>query len=251
MISKNFRLRKAFTLVEIMIVAICLALLMGPLFLILRSGTKTSLKGMLRIETTLEARRVIKQIHADLKLACFPVPYDSTTEYDFGDVMSVTGVPPEVTYSFLSYPIHAEIEDIFTNQTSGKNFREVAEIKYKIEENSDPEKPSYQLIREEKINGNTRRNVLSKRINYFEIKPIMLQPQGKNQYYYLITLQLIDAVHPKDMEGQTTGAKITDQVQGAILADFYDVVYPEFFHSMWNQVRVNPNWHTPLQAPGG
>lgn len=249
MIKKRLKIKKGFTLVEIMIVAICLAILMGPLFLILRSGTQTSLKGMLRIETTLEARRVIKQIHADLKLACFPLPYNSV--YDFGDVMQFSGTPPEVTYEFLSYPIHAEFEDIFTSQTSGKNFRQVAEIKYTIEENSDPDKPSYILVREEKINGKTRKQILSKRVNFFEIKPIMLQPQGKNQFYFLITLQLLDAVHPKDMEGQTTGDKITDQVQGIILADFYDVVYPEFFHSMWNQVRVNPNWHTPLKAPGG
>jgi hypothetical protein len=105
-------------------------------------------------------------------------------------------------------------------------------------------------VREEKFNGKTRKQVLSERVNFFEIKPIMLQPQGKNQYYYLVTLQLLDAVHAKDMEGQITGDKITDQVQDVILADFYDVVYPEFFHSMWNQVRVNPNWHTPLKAPG-
>ncbi|HQB82717.1 MAG TPA: prepilin-type N-terminal cleavage/methylation domain-containing protein, partial [Candidatus Rifleibacterium sp.] len=59
------RRRQAFTLVEIMIVLICTALLMGPIFLVLRSSTKTSLKGMLRIDTTLEARRVIKQVYAD------------------------------------------------------------------------------------------------------------------------------------------------------------------------------------------
>ena len=59
--NKNRR-RQAFTLVEIMIVLICTALLMGPIFLVLRSSTKTSLKGMLRIDTTLEARRVIKQV---------------------------------------------------------------------------------------------------------------------------------------------------------------------------------------------
>jgi hypothetical protein len=246
--SRIFQIKKGFTLVEIMIVAICIALLMGPLFMILRSGTKTSLKGMLRIETTLEARRVIKQIHADLKLACFPIPYNST--YDFADVMQVSGTPPEVTYKFLSYPIHKDFEDIFTSQTSGKNYREVAEITYKIEENPDPDKPAYKLIREEKNNGKTRTTILSERVNYFEIKPIMLQPQGKNQFYYLVTLQLLDAVHLNDMEGQSIGDKINDEVKDVILADFYDVVYPEFFHSMWNHVRFNPNWHTPLKAPG-
>jgi hypothetical protein len=105
-------------------------------------------------------------------------------------------------------------------------------------------------VREETFNGKTSKRVLTNRVNFFEIKPIMLQPQGKNQYYYMVTLQLIDSVHPSEMKGTTPGSKISDTQQGVILADFYDVVYPEFFHSMWNQVRSNPNWHSPLRAPG-
>ncbi len=242
------RRNQGFTLVEIMIVAICLALLMGPIFLVLRSGTQTSLKGMLRIETTLEARRVIKQIHADLKMACFPLPYNSL--YNFDDVMAVSGTPPMNEYRFLSYPIHQKLSDVFTNQTSGVNFREVAEVKYIVEDNGDPDKPSFRLVREERFGGKTNKRILSNRVNFFEIKPIMLQPQGKNQYYFIVTLQLMDSVHPSEMKGNSPGSKVTDAQSHVILADFFDVVYPEFFHSMWNQVRANPNWHTPLRAPG-
>jgi hypothetical protein len=245
----SYRKNAAFTLVEIMIVAICLALLMGPIFMVLRSGTQTSLKGMLRIETTLEARRVIKQIRADIKMACFPLPYSSV--YNFDDVMSVSGTTPKNTYTFLSYPIHQKLGDVFESQTSDKNYRNVSEIKYIVEDNNDPDKPSLRLVREERFAGKTRRAVLTDRVNFFEIKPIMLQPQGKNQFYYLVTLQLMDSVHPKDMKDKTPGSKIVDSQNDVILADFFDVVYPEFFHSIWNQVRVNPNWHTPLRAPGG
>ncbi len=245
----SYRKKAAFTLVEIMIVAICLALLMGPIFMVLRSGTQTSLKGMLRIETTLEARRVIKQIRADIKMACFPLPYSSV--YNFDDVMKVSGTTPKNTYTFLSYPIHQKLGNVFESQTSDKNYRNVSEIKYIVEENNDPDKPSLRLVREERFAGKTRKTVLTDRVNFFEIKPIMLQPQGKNQFYYLVTLQLMDSVHPKDMKDKTPGSKIVDSQKDVILADFFDVVYPEFFHSMWNQVRVNPNWHTPLKAPGG
>jgi len=106
-----------FTLVEIMIVLICTALLMGPIFLVLRSSTRTSLKGMLRIDTTLEARRVIKQVYADLKMACFPLPYNSV--YNFDDVMQVTGTPPHNSYKFYSFPIHQRLNDIFASQLQG------------------------------------------------------------------------------------------------------------------------------------
>ena len=60
--------RCAFTLVELMIAAICLMLILGPVFMMLRSGTNTSLKGMLRIETTLKARNILQQIYHHLFL---------------------------------------------------------------------------------------------------------------------------------------------------------------------------------------
>ncbi|HNX74172.1 MAG TPA: type II secretion system protein [Candidatus Rifleibacterium sp.] len=239
--------RSAFTLVEIMIVLICTALLMGPIFLVLRSSTRTSLRGMLRIDTTLEARRVIKQVYADLKMACFPLPYNSI--YNFDDVMQVSGTPPHNSYKFYSFPIHQRLNDIFSSQLSGVNFRDVAEVHYRVEDSKDPDNPFMKLIRTEAFGGKVNTRVLTDRINFFEIKPVMMQPYGKNQFYFLVTLQLIDAVHPSEMKGRVAGAKLDELQKDVILADFFDVVYPEFFHAAWNQTRVNPNWHTQLRSP--
>ena len=239
--------RSAFTLVEIMIVLICTALLMGPIFLVLRSSTRTSLRGMLRIDTTLEARRVIKQVYADLKMACFPLPYNSI--YNFDDVMQVTGTPPHNSYKFYSFPIHQRLNDIFSSQLSGVNFRDVAEVNYRVEDSKDPDNPFMRLIRTEVFAGKVNTRILTDRINFFEIKPVMMQPYGKNQFYFLVTLQLIDAVHPSEMKGRTAGAKLDELQKDVILADFFDVVYPEFFHAALNQTRVNPNWHTQLRSP--
>ncbi len=244
---KTNRRRQAFTLVEIMIVLICTALLMGPIFLVLRSSTKTSLKGMLRIDTTLEARRVIKQVYADLKMACFPLPYNSI--YNFSDVMQVSGTPPLNSYRFNTFPIHQRLNDIFASQVSGVNFRNVSEVTYRVEESKNPDNPFMRLIRTESFGGKVNTRVLTERINFFEIKPIMLQPYGKNQFYFLVTLQLIDAVHASDMKGRTAGTKLDELQKDVILADFFDVVYPEFFHAAWNQTRVNPNWHTQIRSP--
>ena len=241
------RRRHAFTLVEIMIVLICTALLMGPIFLVLRSSTKTSLKGMLRIDTTLEARRVIKQIYADLKMACFELPYSSN--YNFSDVMQVSGSPPHNSYKFYSFPVHQKLGDIFTSQTAGVNFRRVSEITYRVEAGKNPDNPFLRLIRTESFGGKVNTRILTERINFFEIKPIMLQPYGKNQFYFLVTLQLIDAVHASEMKGRTAGTRLDELQKDVILADFFDVVYPEFFHSVWNQTRVIPNWHSQLKLP--
>lgn len=247
MMKNNKRRCSAFTLVEIMIVLICTALLMGPIFLVLRSSTKTSLKGMLRIDTTLEARRVIKQIYADLKMACFPLPYNSI--YNFDDVMQAGGTPPHSSYQFHSFPIHQRMRDIFSSQSSGVNFRDVAEVTYRVEDSKDPDNPFMRLVRTESFGGKVNTRVLTERINFFEIKPVMMQPYGKNQFYFLVTLQLIDAVHPSEMKGRVAGTKLDDLQKDVILADFFDVVYPEFFHAAWNQTRVNPNWHTQIRNP--
>ncbi|NCB38885.1 MAG: hypothetical protein EOM80_08955 [Erysipelotrichia bacterium] len=247
MSGRTMHKRRAFTLVEVMIVAICLALLLGPIFLVLRSGTKTSLKGMMRIETTLEARRVIKQVYADLKMACFPLPYNSV--YNFDNVMQTGGVPPHNTYKFMSFPIHQKMENIFSSQLSGVNYRDVAEITYRVEEGKDPDNPFLTLFRDESFGGKVNTRVLSDKINFFEIKPIMLQPYGKNQFYFLVTLQLIDALHPSELKGKTAGTKLDELQRDVILADFFDVVYPEYFHAAWNQVRVNPNWHSQIRQP--
>ena len=58
-INKKINGRHAFTLVELMIALTCLTLIIGPIFILLRSGANTSLKGMLRIETTEKARNIL------------------------------------------------------------------------------------------------------------------------------------------------------------------------------------------------
>lgn len=247
--KNNVSMKRGFTLVEIMIVCICTALLMGPIFLILRSSSQSSLKGMLRIDTTLEARRIIKQVHSDLKLSCFPIPYGST--YSFDNNIGIGGTAPNL-YMFYSFPVHEKLDSIFESRTVNKAIRNVSEITYQMESHKTSKKPSYKLIRKENFKGKVTSRVLSDRVNYFEIKKIEIQsPAGKNQFYFLVTLQLIDAIHEADFEakGVTKGNKLKKMKSKIILADFFDVVYPEYFHSLWNHLRINPNWHIPIKVP--
>ena len=244
-----YNLKYGFSLVEIMIVVICMALLMGPIFFILHSNTQNSLTGMLRIDTTMEARRIIKQVHSDLKLSCFDIPYGST--YTFADNLGISNYIPNV-YVMMTFPVHKKLDNIFSSRSSGKSIRNIAIVNYHLEPHKDSKKPSYNLIREVNFKGKVTKRILSKRVNYFEIKPIEIQPPvGKEQYYYLVTLQLVDALNERDFKdkGITKNNKVKKLKNKIILADFFDVVYPEFFHSMWNHIRLNPNWHTPLKNP--
>jgi prepilin-type N-terminal cleavage/methylation domain-containing protein len=237
--------KRAFTLVELMIAIACLAALLGPIYLLLRSGTQSSLKGMKRLETTLEARKVLKQVYSDLKLSCFSMPEDGY--YDFSNTITVLGTPPKNTYKFMSFPIHQDYSNIFSNQTTGINFRKVSHITYEILESDDSLNPYYRLVRTEEFEGQTRTTVLSKQVNFFEIKPIVMKASDKYQFYHLITLQLIDSTHPSLVKDKVAGTKLDELDKDVILADYFDIVYPEYFHAAWNQTKFGPNWHTLIE----
>lgn len=251
-ITKTNR-RQAFTLVEIMIAAICLTIILGPILMILRSGADTSLKGMMRIDTTLKARNILQQVYADLKMACFPVPYGSV--YSFDDLLDKKGTVPNYVYSFSCFPIHHKYNEIFESQTSGINYRIPSQVTYRVEDGDASNLNFKKLIREEVFNGKTTKNVLTENLNFFEIKEIMMEVDGKDQFYYLITLQLIDVLHSNDLKEEFKDKKmgkkldrIGDKPKDVILADFYDIVYPEYFHALWNDKKMCPNWHTQLKT---
>jgi type II secretory pathway pseudopilin PulG len=246
-VSRAPALRHGFTLVETMIVAICLAILLGPIFLLLRSGSRRSLEGMLRIDTTLEARRVLQQIHADLKQACLPIVPQQPV--GFTDFLFVTGSVPEWTYTFLSYPLHRPVTEIVPNN-SGNAPRRAARITYRVVRQNDPNKPFLRLYRDEEFPGSGKQTrTLSDRVNFFEIKPLEIQAGGRNQFYFWINLQLVDTAKGVDTTAMAAGTPVTAAKAGVLLADFFDVVYPEFFHAFWNHPMQNPNWHAGLISP--
>lgn len=242
--NKKINGRHAFTLVELMIALTCLTLIIGPIFILLRSGANTSLKGMLRIETTEKARNILQQIYADLKMACFKLPDEN--DYSFSDILKRNGDAPNYIYQFYSFPIHQSYSEIFESPEEGPNSRIPSLITYKVEGVSAP----YTLVREETFKGKTTSKVLSENINFFEINDIGITTKvdnSKMQFYYQITLQLIDVLHASDYDNKKIGEKLRQNQKDVILADFYDIVYPEYFNALWNDKRLNQNWHTELK----
>ena len=244
--------RHAFTLVEIMIVCICIGLLVSPIFVLLRSGSDSSLKGMMRIDTTLKARTILHQVYADLKMACLPLAFDETNsgiKYDFSQVLTTKGAAPKVQYEFVSFPIHQKYSDIFYETTNNKgqemNYRKVCKITYTVKGNN--KSPFKKLIREVEFDNKKQTHVLSENVNQFYIEPVTdLKINGRVQYYYLITLQLVDVMHVNEKENVSYD-DIKGDTKNLILADFYDVVYPEQFNSIWNNIKPVSNWHTVIK----
>lgn len=238
---KKIKQIKALTLIEILIAVVCFALVSAAMYSTLSAGKRSSLSGIMRIEATLEATKILKQIRSDLNASCFQPPINAM--YDIDHLFKETGIAPNIVYSFFSFPIRGDISDWFTSPSSGENPRRVAKITYKTESSPNPDTNSLRLIREELYQGQTIERVLSDKVNYFEIKPLLMQVDNKNQFYFLITLQLVDSVDPSKL-AQQQQQRIDALQQHIILADFYDVVYSEFFNAAWNNALYVPNWHT-------
>ncbi|MBF0498494.1 MAG: hypothetical protein HQM09_00040 [Candidatus Riflebacteria bacterium] len=248
--------RVGMTLVEILVVAAILVLVLGPAWQIFRSGTKTSLQGMMQVETANEARRIMRQIHNDLKQSCFYLqPANQDVDFDLiMDQTKAAKTPPE--YSFFTFPSVGAVADTVpsTGPTAPAD-RRASAITYRLEHGSLSGSPFYTLIREEHFQGALANSfpgghisILSQRVNFFEIKPHRVFSSGRDQFFFWITLQLVDSYQAKGFV-PTPLSKMSTRRQGVVIADFFDIVSPEFFSAIWNQPGMRRNWHTLLKTP--
>ncbi|MBI3038511.1 prepilin-type N-terminal cleavage/methylation domain-containing protein [bacterium] len=259
--------KKAFTLVELMVVVLCLMLVISPAMRILQQGSSSSLSGMLQIETTLEGRRIIRQVHNDLKMACllWDTPNSDGTpkvQYVLADMYEKKGESPFNSYSFYCFPHEGLIEESVANM---RNLTEpaprlVSEVTYKLDRPN--LKEPMRLIREEKFHpsnpigqrysGGIARRVLSTRVNVFSIQIRTFQDPGsgiKDQALFWVTLQLKEGHQRPDIKSGSVGEIIRERSRGMIVADFYDAVNPEFFHSFCYNPGTVLSWYSQPQGP--
>ncbi|MBF0542883.1 MAG: hypothetical protein HQM08_00545 [Candidatus Riflebacteria bacterium] len=226
----------------------CLMVVMIPLFKILQGGTRGSLSGIMQVETAMEAERILKQVHSDLKNACFETG-DGAIQINLWSMIKESGTAREPTYVFSFFPVHANVKDIVVETPNGFSHRFVNRVTYKVL--SDPHsKIGYKLVREEKfhprLGGTIESRVLSEKLNFFQIQPIEIQTtKGRNQYFFQVTLQLIDS-YTSVPTGFSTNIS---RSSGIVMADFTDIVYPEFWKSLWNQEFIGRNWHSGIEGP--
>ncbi|MBI3039099.1 prepilin-type N-terminal cleavage/methylation domain-containing protein, partial [bacterium] len=157
--------KKAFTLVELMIVVGCLMLILVPAWRIFHYGTRSSLQGMLKIDTTLEARRILNQVNLDLKQSCWAWDDENNAYYTISDILSASGRFQNRTISFLVFPSKGSLTDAIPqslepdveNPSKVVANRRVSKVSYILQPSPKkeglPQKfPLFSLIREEKFN---------------------------------------------------------------------------------------------------
>ena len=251
----TLRRGNGFTLVEAVLVAGLSTLILLPAYQIFQSGLNTSVQGMHQIEMVLEARRIIKQIHADLKSSCIELA--PTVRYTLLDFLTTTRPSATslegTTFTFNAFPLHIEQEKaVSAAERTGVANRLASRITYRFEKTSGP---FFRLIREEKANpllgGNIQKQVLTERCNLLNIVPTEIQTtKGSNQWFFVVTLQLAETRFPAEIQAQmAAGGLIPNRTKGLMIADFFDVVGSEFFQAFWNQEYMNRNWHTGVRTP--
>ncbi|NLM16567.1 MAG: hypothetical protein GX221_02485 [Candidatus Riflebacteria bacterium] len=241
---------KGVTFIEIMLVVMLLAMITVPFYNILRSGTDTSLKGMARVDVTLKARNIMKQVYADLKVSAYQINFNSL--YNITDTMYVSAAanPPD-EYVFYTYPSHEALDKILLKDDDNSeklhetNYTSVAQIVYSLKKSSDPNEPFYTLSRTETFQGEKTEKVLSEQVNYFEIKPVSLNLPGTERYVqgFFVTLQLVDVVK-HNPNAKLTMEKLTKNQKDIVLADFFDLVCPDYLNTNFAVKAPSLNWHS-------
>lgn len=251
--------KHGFTLLELMVVVTCFLLVLGPAYQIFVSGTRQYTSGVLQIETTLEARRIIRQLHNDLKMATFATG-DGGYTLRLHDMLEVEGIYPTLQYSFLSFPAKTESEAIMPPADQPYRHRFASRITYSLQPPTGPGKTGFRLVRKEEFPALLGRQpwvkVLSERVNNFHISPVSLPEAApeqirtgapKPQWFFFVTLQLVDSIRPQ--QHPAGAVPVAARSQGLVVADFTDLVCPEFFCAFHNQEGVGRNWHNGIIGP--
>ena len=243
---------RGWTLIEILIVICCLAILTGPIVYVFRSGSRTALQGVVKSEITLEARRILQQIHDDLRYAVFFIDYSKPVKEKPEELFDRMLVPiGSSTYSLLRFPLHGTVGEAIRTE-SGAAYRMPVRVVYELRK----EGPLfYSLYRRE---GSAAAALLSRRVNFLEIRE---NPAAPAKTVWLVTLQLAEATQAtpsdanlarieaaRDTLPNAIERRLEERTRGVQIAEFFDVVASEFY-STFRRSRFIPNWHTLIAAP--
>lgn len=221
------------TIVEIIVATAVAAILAVPLMLLYQSGVKTSVSGVTSIEMLSEGRRIISQLHDDLKNSA--IPFQGAFSLAFTDLLIRTSSPGAVSSGF-EYSLYRFNREALTER---KPFAQGApvltpliHVRYSLEKNSNNE--LFKLVRTEIArNIPDRIKVLSERVAALEIRPVNFST-GSQNYFWNTTLEL---GHFTD-NGSKKGNRPT--------MSFYDVVYSEFFNTLAQHPFSPRNWFSGM-----
>ncbi len=238
-------LRKAITLVEIMVAVALTAIVGVAMFTLYRGGVQSSLTGVVNLDMLGEGRKVIAQIRDDLKHAC--IPYQGAFSVSFNDLLQVNFSKNRGLEGaeFVLLRFKYEPEFVRSGLPGGPEhlFRPLLSVSYRLEaaEKSDLLK----LVRETNPGtSQAKAKILSERVSFFRIAPVRVDGPGTAEnWFWNVSLQLGQHHESPGREKPEN----SNPARGNSSLSFYDVVYSDFFNAINNYRHSTRNWHTGLK----
>ncbi len=236
-------MKKAFTLLELIITLALSAVISISAFTLYRGGVQSSLSGVVNLDMLAEGRKVLAQIRDDLKHAC--IPYHGAFSLSFNDLLQVdfsqTRGLEGAEFNMLRFRYEP---DFAKSGLPAPEYllRPLLSVKYRLE--AVKESGLLKLVRETTQGSDpAKTSILSERVSFFRITPVKVTgPDGCDSWFWNVSLQL------SQQTGRYGGTKPeNDKTRGAGSMEFYDVVYSEFFNAINNYRHSPRNWNTGLK----
>lgn len=226
--------RKAFTLIEVMIVCAIMMLILIPTYRIMSHGSRSAIKGVQRNTVVMQGQQIISQLKVDLALSCFVFVNDKS--HSISDIFSETTSGNEITISFFTFNGGDFASKVVPTNSGPESFRRMNKVEYKL--TSRPGTPFKTLERTIRMHpkiakGEVLNKVLSDKVNFFEIRPETVTSAGYSRSFFRISIQLFD-------QDQANSGNIGQ----LFIADFMDTSNPSILNSIINNPGLNRNWYT-------
>jgi prepilin-type N-terminal cleavage/methylation domain-containing protein len=234
---------RGLTLIEVMMVVIIGSLLFIPLILMFQSSSKTSLRGMVQVDTMLEARRVLQQVKLDLQNACYRIDESSDA---IGDEISIRTSGQETIFEFFLFPKHGDIDVVCQKNQNDLVDISLSKVSYSLQNNVSD---SFCTLKRTEIFGKKNplnekypqgmTHELSKRVNFFHIDPRFLAAPYDDTPYFHVSLQIAENYQKSAKSpAHTTYGPWLERHRSLVIADFFDVVFPDNYVSMLRHREV-------------
>lgn len=244
--------RTGVTLVELMLAVLLMGILLTPLFMTFWSSSRISIRGVRQIDLVLEGQRILRQVHDDLQAACLVLPMQST-QVEFTDLVEVTAATdhPGGRVSLLRFPLHAPLEAaISADRRTGPAPRLASRVTYTAEPGP-AGTGEFHLIRREvfhpRLGQPEQKAVLTRNLNFFRVAPVEIaDATGEKRRFFQVTLQVATT---RDGRLRSSPAGEAAGEEGLFVADFFDVVCPDFFAALWNHPYQGRSWYSAVESP--
>lgn len=226
-------MRKAFTMVELMVVCAILMLLLIPTFRIMSHGQKSASKGMQRNRVVMQGQQILSQIKMDLAVSCFVFVSDTTQ--DINDIFSETTSGSDIILSFYTFNGGNYANKVISSSSGPASYRRMNRVEYRLTSKSGS---TFKTLERRLLThpglpaAPDVFRVMSDQVNFFEIRPETITSAGFSRSFFRISLQLFD-------QEETSGAR-----GEVFVADFMDTSNPTILNSIINNPGQNRNWYT-------